>query len=119
MMRWVDQCLQEVLSGREVQLIIKGRSLEPYVLDGACVHISPISFDYNDISEGDIVLARLPSGRIIVHMVIEPPRDNHFCIGNSSGRVDGWVDRHSVLGKAVAAEFNSNFAGITVKENYL
>jgi hypothetical protein len=65
--------------------------------DGQSVTLCPV--DPSDVKAGDMVLVRWKGG-VLLHLVREATA-GRLLIGNTLGRLNGWVDRQDVLGRVV------------------
>lgn len=67
---------------------------------GQLVTISPTTAD--EVKVDDVVFIRW-KGNYILH-IVKDVGDDGFLIGNSIGKINGWVDRTDVLGVVTAVE---------------
>ena len=52
---------------------------------------------------GDIVLVRV-KGNVFLHLIKAIDNKKRFLIGNNRGKVNGWVGRDAIYGKAIKVE---------------
>lgn len=105
-MSWADRAIEELRQGRETWIRPRGNSMRPKVLSGARVRVAPIS-DPASLTRGEIVLVKV-NGNVYLHLV--SAADNaRVQISNNRGRVNGWVARNAVYGRAV--EIDNSSAG--------
>jgi SOS-response transcriptional repressor LexA len=74
--------------------------MKPKVNDGDLVTLQPAQAD--DLVVGDIVLVRV-SGSDYLHLV-KAIDGSRFQIGNNRGRINGWVGRNAIYGRAIKVE---------------
>jgi hypothetical protein len=105
-MSWADRAIEELRGGRETWIRPHGNSMRPKVLSGARVRVAPIE-DPSSLARGEIVLVKV-NGNVYLHLV--SAADNaRVQISNNRGRVNGWVARGAVYGRAV--EIDNSCAG--------
>ena len=110
---WHDVCLRELAAERNVNVIVRGTSLEPRIKDGDTVRLVPALGHPGNV--GDAVFARLRRDRFLIHLVIDRDGDL-FLIGNARGGTDGWIHRDAILGVVTEIGVAPGFVGVTVDE---
>ena len=95
-MTWADNAIKELRAGREATVRPRGHSMEPKVTDGTVVRLAPVA---GDLEQGDVVLVRV-RGRVYLHLV-KAVQGARYLIGNNKGRINGWVGRGCIYGRAV------------------
>jgi hypothetical protein len=111
-MSWRETLLGELAAGRAVRLRGSGPSMRGRIEDGDWVTLAPVPAE--ELRVGDVVLARVPSGRLFVHLIREID-GGRFLIGNMLGEIDGWVGAPDVLAKAVRIGDDADFTGVTLE----
>ena len=74
--------------------------MKPKVNDGDLVTLEPA--DPDSLVVGDIVLVRV-KGTDYLHLV-KAIDGSRFQIGNNRGRINGWVGRSAIYGRAIEIE---------------
>jgi len=88
--------LTQLASGRAITVAATGTSMRGRIEPGQRVTISPV--DPSEVRADDIVLVRWKKGRFITHLV-KKIDGNRFLIGNTWGKINGWVSHEDILGK--------------------
>ena len=70
-----------IAQGKSVQFRLKGRSMQPFILDGCKITVAPIKFE--DATMGDVVLARWRTGWIL-HRVLFKNKNYLFLVGDGN-----------------------------------
>ncbi|MEZ4401334.1 MAG: hypothetical protein R3B06_15010 [Kofleriaceae bacterium] len=83
-------------AGREVEVRPRGHSMRGRVDDGQPVMLVPV--EPSRVVVGDVVLVRW-KGNVLLHLVVAV-EDGRLQIGNNLGKINGWVERAAVLGRA-------------------
>lgn len=110
-MGWLEAVQSELAAGRHVRLRGSGTSMRPRINDGEVITLAPLA-PGDEVRVGDILLARVPSGRHFVHEVKEVAGgEERYLIGNTRGELDGWVGRAEVFGRVVYIGDDSPFGG--------
>lgn len=82
----------------------RGHSMSGRIEDGQLVHLEPLASE--DPLVGEVVLARVRGKKrdiVVLHQIIEIDC-GRFLISAYNGRVDGWIDRSSLLGRVQRTE---------------
>ena len=105
--------LNELSSGKSVQIIGKGNSMNPLIKEGDIIKISP----YNGqlLKKRDIVLARLGHNKFLTHQILDI-EDSRYLIGNASDKEDGWITIDAIYGIIVNIGKDESFDGLTIEE---
>jgi hypothetical protein len=99
-MGWVNDARKELAAGRPVQVRPAGGSMRGRIESGRLVTLAPV--DPSAVRVDDVVLVAW-RGNYLLHLVKEV-QGEQFLIGNTLGKVNGWVPASAVLGKVVAVE---------------
>jgi hypothetical protein len=99
-MGWVNDARKELEAGREVKVRPTGGSMRGRIESGQLVTLVPV--DSATVKVDDVVLVAWRGG-FLLHLVKEVNGDQ-LLIGNNVGKINGWVNRFAVIGKAVAVE---------------
>ncbi|MAG57764.1 MAG: hypothetical protein CMJ83_15870 [Planctomycetes bacterium] len=99
-MSWADRAKEVLRGGKSTTVRPRGHSMKPKVNDGDLVTLQPAQAD--DLVVGDIVLVRV-SGSDYLHLV-KAIDGSRFQIGNNRGRINGWVGRNAIYGRAIKVE---------------
>jgi SOS-response transcriptional repressor LexA len=99
-MGWASHAIAKLQSGETVVLRPRGNSMAGKVDDGDVVTVAP--YDAADPQVGDVVLVKV-KGREYLHLV-KARQDERYLIGNNRGRVNGWVGRSAIYGRAICIE---------------
>lgn len=97
-MSWADAAISALGRGEKAVIHPRGHSMTPRISSGQRVLLSPIA-DPASLVRGEIVLVRV-KGAVYLHLISAADR-NRVQISNNRGRVNGWVPRSSVYGRAV------------------
>jgi hypothetical protein len=65
------------------------------------VTLAPV--DPDDLEIGDIVLVRV-RGNVFLHLIKAIDNKKRFLIGNNRGKINGWVGRSAIYGRAIKVE---------------
>ena len=84
-------------NGQMVRFTAHGSSMHPFIQDGDVVEVHQTKPD--GLIPGDVVLARLFDGRLVVHRVIRIFADNILIQGDSLICPDGMIHLSNVLGQ--------------------
>ena len=84
--------------GHRVTIRAQGNSMFPFIVGG---RDSVVLCRSKDIGVGDIVLARLPDGRYVLHRVYRVEGDGFVLMGDGNLQVTERCGKDRVLGKAV------------------
>ena len=82
--------------GKKVRFKAHGDSMHPFIQDGDVVEVRHVKS--NKIKPGDIVLSRLPDGRLVVHRVIQKYFDSFLIQGDALPYPDGLIPLHNIFG---------------------
>lgn len=100
-MSWATPHVERLKAGEIVSFRPKGRSMEPLVMSGQKVTLTPVG-RATSLVVGDVVLCCV-TGRYFLHLIkaISRRNDGHerYQIGNNKGGVNGWITRNSVYGR--------------------
>jgi hypothetical protein len=99
-MSWAKFAIEALKKGETVQIRPRGHSMRGRLDDGNLVTVEPC--DPETLQAEDIVLVRV-NGRDYLHL-IKAVSGERFQIGNNRGRINGWVGRHCIYGKATRIE---------------
>lgn len=97
-MGWVNDALQELSAGRQVQIRPQGGSMRGRIESGDLVTLAPVV--PKDVRVDDVVLVRW-KGNYLLHLIREI-RGEEFLIGNNIGKTNGWVRNSNIRGKVIA-----------------
>lgn len=87
--------VEELISqGKMVHFRLKGRSMEPFLLEGCKITIAPVTFE--DIKIGDIVFARWKNGWVL-HRILVKGKNHLFLIGDGNLWQVERVDRNDFI----------------------
>lgn len=98
-MNWAARAIEALQRGETTQITPHGNSMKGKVNDGDTVTLSPIS---GELKIDDIVLVRV-SDNVYLHL-IKAVDGERFQIGNNKGKINGWVGKTAIYGKAVKIE---------------
>ena len=97
---------QILQSGHKLRFMARGRSMQPFILDGDILQVVPIG--KRQIKWGDVVLAEIGAGIILAHRVVGVKgRDRnweYFIKGDACIFPDGWIGAKNILGRVVIVE---------------
>jgi hypothetical protein len=96
-MGWVNEALQKLSLGQQVQIRPHGGSMRGRIESGDLVTLSPATGA--DVNVDDIVLVRW-KGNYLLHLIREI-RNNEFLIGNNIGKTNGWVSGEDIRGRVI------------------
>lgn len=99
-MGWVNDARKALAAGQVVTVRPGGGSMRGRIESGQLVTLAPV--DPADVHVGDAVLDAWKGG-FLLHLVKEV-RHGRWLIGNNLGRINGWADASSVLGRVIAVE---------------
>lgn len=99
-MSWVTEARDALAAGKTIQVRPVGGSMRGRIESGQLVTLQPAG--YNDIQLQDVIFIRW-KGNYLLHLVLEKNNDR-VCIGNTLGKINGWIDATDVLGKVIAVE---------------
>jgi len=99
-MSWATFAIEALQRGETVQIRPRGHSMRGRVNDGDRVTLEPCV--PASLCVGDIVLVRV-HGTDYLHL-IKAIDGERFLIGNNRGRVNGWVGKNGIFGKAIKVE---------------
>lgn len=102
------------VTGHYFIAVVDGHSMEPVLNTGDIVFIVPVR-DPREISVGDVIVFKRPSGELIIHRVIEVREvsgryyyvtkgDNNFLPDPPNRPGEPGIDYGSVIGKAVSID---------------
>lgn len=99
-MSWAAEHVKKLQAGETVTFKPRGRSMEPIIMDGQEVTVTPVLYG-NGVEAGDVVLCKV-QGHHYLHLVKRHDAKNHkFLIGNNKGKLNGWIDCAAIYGKRV------------------
>ena len=88
-----------VNEGLAVTMLVKGRSMLPFILGG---HDSAVLTRPGDVKPGDVVLAHIDGRRYVLHRVIEIEGERVVLMGDGNIRGTEACTTADVLGTAIA-----------------
>ncbi len=97
-MGWVNDALNELTAGRQVQIRPFGGSMRGRIESGQLVTLAPV--DSANVRVDDIGLVKWKNSYLL-HLVKEI-NGNQFLIGNNLGKINGWVPSQAIRGLVVA-----------------
>ncbi|HEX4608626.1 MAG TPA: hypothetical protein VH092_10520 [Urbifossiella sp.] len=97
-MGWAAGHIAKLRAGETVSFRPRGHSMSGRIESGQLCTVEPV--DPATLEVGDIVLCKV-NGREYLHLV-KAVQGSRFQIGNSRGRVNGWVSAGGVFGRCVA-----------------
>lgn len=100
-MGWATFAIERLQKGETVQIRPSGHSMTGKVNHRDLVTLTPI--DPDNVIVGDIVLVRV-KGNVYLHLVKAIDNQKRFLIGNNRGKLNGWVGRNAIYGKAILVE---------------
>lgn len=104
-MHWATKAIEDLQAGKQAIIHPKGNSMQPKVVSGAEVTLEPIN-DASVLNKDDIVLVSV--GRnIYLHLITALDKDR-VQISNNKGRVNGWVMKKNVYGRAISINNHIN-----------
>lgn len=96
-MGWAKFAIEGLQRGETVQIRPRRHSMKGRVEDGALVTLAPWPAEQYEV--GDVVLVKV-SGNVYLHL-IKAIDGERYQIGNNRGRINGWVGKHALYGKAI------------------
>src|SRR5262245_6585769 len=99
-MGWASHAIARLQAGETVVVHPRGNSMAGKVGDGDVVTVAP--YGAADPQVGDIVLVKV-KGREYLHLV-KARQEDRYLIGNNRGRINGWVGRAAIYGRAIRVE---------------
>jgi hypothetical protein len=96
---WATGHIAKLRQGETVQFRPRGDSMKGKIESGQLVTVVPAP---ESLAVGDIVLCKV-NGREYLHL-IKAIQGDRFQIGNSRGRINGWIGRSAIYGKCVRVE---------------
>ena len=103
-MSWATMAIVRLQQGHTVIVRPRGHSMLPLIRSGTAVTVEPLGTAVPQVD--DIVLCRV-HGRDYLHRVVAVgPRG--YLIGNARGRINGWVPRRAIYGRAVRNSLRRN-----------
>jgi hypothetical protein len=100
-MGWASFAIEQLQKGETVQIRPSGHSMTGKVNHKDLVTLAPSDPDALEV--GDIVLVRV-KGNVYLHLIKAIDNKKRFLIGNNRGRLNGWVGRNAIYGKAIKVE---------------
>lgn len=98
-MGWASFHITKLKRGETVQFRPIGNSMKPKVKSGQLVTVVPLE---GGPRVGDIVLCKV-KGKEYLHLV-KAERADSYQIGNSQGRINGWIRKSSIFGVCIKVE---------------
>ena len=99
-MGWASEYFVRLQNGDTVQFRPRGNSMTGKIESGQLCTVEPVNAA--DLKVGDIVLCKV-NRKQYLHLV-KAIQGKRFQIGNSRGRINGWVGENSVFGKCTRIE---------------
>jgi len=93
-MSWATHYIERLKEGKTVQFRPRGNSMKGKINSGQLVTVEPLSG--RKLQKGDIVLCKV-NGNQYLHL-IKAIQGDRYQIGNNIGRINGWVNIHSIFG---------------------
>lgn len=100
-MGWASFAIEKLQQGETVQIRPSGHSMTGRVNHKDLVTLAPV--DPDDLEIGDIVLVRV-RGNVFLHLIKAIDNKKRFLIGNNRGKINGWVGRSAIYGRAIKVE---------------
>lgn len=100
-MGWAKFAIEKLQAGETVQIRPSGHSMTGRVNHKDVVTLAPC--DPDELKVGEIVLVRV-KGSVYLHLIKAIDNKKRFLIGNNRGRINGWVGRNAIYGKAIEVE---------------
>lgn len=97
-MSWAAAAIERLERGQHADVRPHGNSMTPRIRNGAHVRLAPNTAP-DELEKGDVVLVKV-NGNVYLHLISATDK-NRVQISNNHGRVNGWVQRERVYGKAV------------------
>lgn len=101
-MSWSKHAVRKLQDGEEVCVRPRGNSMKPKIESGQEVRLAPYAPGHEP-EVNDIVLVRC-KGKVFLHLVKARKggaKDRQYQIGNNKGRINGWVSRRAIYGRAI------------------
>ncbi len=97
-MTWVAEAREHLKQGRHASVRPQGGSMRGRIESGQLVTIAPATIA--DVQPGDVVFVAW-KGNYLLHLAkeVEPDR---VLIGNTLGKINGWVTASAILGKVIS-----------------
>jgi hypothetical protein len=99
-MSWATHYIEKLKAGEKVQFRPRGQSMKGKIESGQLVTVEPIHGRI--LEKGDIVLCKV-NGSQYSHL-IKAIQGDRFQIGNNIGRINGWINIHSIYGICTAIQ---------------
>jgi hypothetical protein len=96
-MSWVSEARSALRAGKTVDVRPIGGSMRGRIESGQLVTIVPAKAD--DIAVDDVVFIEW-KGNYLLHLVVQI-EEARILIGNTLGKINGWIDRSAILGKVI------------------
>jgi hypothetical protein len=93
---WTNDARDALLAGRSPTVRPRGGSMRGRIEDGEEVTLDPVA--PSDVRVGDVVFVKW-HGSFLLHLVKEATPEA-VLIGNNVGKINGWVPRKDVVGRA-------------------
>ena len=100
-MGWATAYIAKLKNGETVSPRPRGHSMKGKIESGQLCTVAPVA-DHAALEKGDIVLCKV-NGNEYLHL-IKAIQGTRFQIGNSRGRINGWVGANAIFGKLVKIE---------------
>lgn len=97
-MGWATSHIQKLKIGETVSFRPRGNSMQGKIESGQLCTVAPI-VDFSNLQKGNIVLCKV-NGAEYLHLV-KAIQGARFQIGNSRGRINGWIGANSIFGKCI------------------
>jgi hypothetical protein len=95
--------------GQRVRLTATGSSMLPFIRHGEVVEIAPLE---DGPAFGDIVLARTPGGRYVIHRVVSIRGCDLWLRGDAQLQSQGPLSHESVLGQVITTSREGHTRGL-------
>ena len=99
-MGWASPYIDKLRAGEAISFRPRGNSMTGKIEPGQLCTVEPV--DPAALCVGDIVLCKV-NGRQYLHLV-KAIQGQRFQIGNSRGRINGWVSAGAIFGRCVRVE---------------
>lgn len=96
-MSWAASAIIRLQHGQTVVIRPKGHSMSPLIRSGTAVTVAPLGTVAPQVD--DVVLCRVHGHDYLHRVLAVGPRG--YLIGNARGRINGWVSRRMIFGRAV------------------
>ncbi len=110
-MSWVKEALAGLHANQEVTVQPFGGSMRGRIESGQLVTLEPV--DFHQLATDDAVFVKWGE-KYLLHLVTAI-REDQIEIGNSLGKVNGWVPASAVLGRVIAVRDEETTVGIFVE----